>query len=154
MHLCILRSCRQVYREASQVMWGSNIFSFSDAASFEYFMDSRTADQKTSMRKLRLIMDNYLFWQSALSTERVGSLQGLHELWLSFNHRLSAEELGEYGMLSLRQVFATCSYVEVFKELALLPLVRVEVVLVSKDLRPLWSGNESLQQAWTKRDRL
>lgn len=57
MHLPILRVCRQMYTETSQVLWETNIFSFNDVASSKHFMSSRTAHQKRSIRRLRLVMD-------------------------------------------------------------------------------------------------
>lgn len=72
MHLPILRVCRQMYTEASQVLWETKIFSFNDVASFKHFMSSRTAHQKRSIRRLRLVMDWSLLkaadsWNNALS---------------------------------------------------------------------------------------
>ena len=57
MHLSILRSCRQVYFEASQVLWATNLFSLHDSLSMECFLENRTPIQLGMMTKIRLRFD-------------------------------------------------------------------------------------------------
>lgn len=139
MHLCILRTCRQVYTEATQVLWETNIFSFNDVNSYHRFMDSRNASQMGSIRKLRLAMDwtlnEGIDWESILA-QAAGSLLGLRELWLSINHIPGTEDTAYiFGQLSLRQIFAAKGFPIALIGLATLPLNRVEVAFYSRDLR-------------------
>ncbi len=42
MRLGVLRSCRQIYVEANNLLWTTNTFSFADATTFRRFMMTRT----------------------------------------------------------------------------------------------------------------
>ena len=56
MHLTILRVCRQVYAEASQVLWATNTFSIHEPHSLKQFVAERTAIQKGLIRHLRYVL--------------------------------------------------------------------------------------------------
>lgn len=47
MHLTVLQVCRQIYNEANNTLWSTNVFAFDDATvTFKRFMDARTTHQK------------------------------------------------------------------------------------------------------------
>lgn len=52
MRLSVLRSCRQIYVEANNIVWTTNTISFADLTAFKRFMMSRTIDLKRSIRSL------------------------------------------------------------------------------------------------------
>ena len=141
-HLCLLRTCRQVYTEANKVLWETNIFSFNDIHSFNCFMNERNNYQKGLMKKLRLAMKFGLrgpmhtpLWSSALTMQLVRSLQGLRFVWLAINYRQPAklhEECESRGWLD--SVVLRSSYLEGVRKLATLPLAHVKVSVSNKDL--------------------
>ena len=140
MPLPILRVCRQMYTEASQVLWETNIFSFNDVASFQQFMSSRTAHQKRSIRRLRLVMDWILLtaavsWNNALSMSLVDSLRGLRVLWLHINTAMFDKDFENSGIPDLRSS-AAWGFTNGIKKLATLPLTYAQVYVFNKDLRP------------------
>ena len=139
MHLPLLRVCRQMYTEASQVLWETNVFSFNDVASFKHFMSSRTAYQKRSIKNLRLVMDWTLLkaadsWNKALSMSLVKSLQGLRALWLHINAAMFDQDFENPGIPDLR-LSASWGFMNGIKNLATLPLTKARVYLLNKDLR-------------------
>ena len=150
MHLCILRTCRQVYTEATQVLWESNIFSFNDAFSFHRFMDSRDALQIASIRKLRLTISyGWSEWYSIVS-QAPGSLPGLRELWLSINDIPTMGSNREYGQLRILRRFRVLrGFLTTRIDLAM--LVRVEVAFFSKDLHEY--AGPGARSAWNKQER-
>lgn len=52
MHLKILRTYRQMFAEASRILWATNT-SFNDSASFKRFMETRKPFHEQNMRKFR-----------------------------------------------------------------------------------------------------
>ncbi|KAL8777853.1 MAG: hypothetical protein Q9194_002329 [Teloschistes cf. exilis] len=54
MRLTLLRSSRQIYVEAKEVLWTTNTFSFTDPIAFKRFMSTRSVHQKRMLRNLRL----------------------------------------------------------------------------------------------------
>ena len=134
MHLGILRTCRQIYTEANQVLWESNIFSFNDVPSFSRFMGERTNFQKRLIKKLRLVVVFALhgtpLWSDAITMPLIRSLQGLRELWLCINSRFPASLFdNEYKA----RCFET-KYLEGARKLATLPLSRAKVSITNKYL--------------------
>ena len=164
MHLCILRTCRQVYTEATQVLSETNIFSFNDASSYGRFLDSRDAFQLRSIRKLRLVtdwtIDGGQSWYSVLS-EEAGSLLGLRELWLSINYALLTDSYEGFSQRrGLRNSCASVGFPSAFGGLAGLPLNRVEVDFSSLHTsensrdRPEWDKQERQDYAKVLREML
>ena len=119
-HLILLRTCRQIYAEANQILWESNIFSLNDVPSFTRFMNSRSAFQKRLIKKLRLAMDDVTMftWDHAMNISLVRSLQGLRELWLLINHQVELAKCIEFT----QEIF-----LPVIRKLATLPLKQVTV---------------------------
>jgi hypothetical protein len=84
-HLQVLRTCRQVYLEASRVLWNSNTFSFDNPNILKIFMNNRKTAQKQLLRKLHLDMKwNWRFekraWDKALSLTLIRSLKGAEDI--------------------------------------------------------------------------
>ena len=114
-------------------------------------MNSRSAFQIGSIRKLRLVMD-WTFdgasqWYPTVG-EAQGTLLGLRELWLSINHIPTTEfNHGDGSWGPLRGLCAEKGFPIALIPLAMLPLIRVEVAFSSRDLckytgrqsRPAWS---------------
>lgn len=81
-YLQVLRTCRQVYLEASRVLWNTNTFSFNDHITLRMFMDNRKTAQKQLLRKLHLDMrwpsgSEKCDWEKALTLTLIRSLKGL-----------------------------------------------------------------------------
>ena len=134
MHLGILRTCRQIYTEANQVLWESNIFSFNDVPSFTRFMRERTNFQKRLIKKLRLVVVFALhgtpLWSDAITMPLIRSLQGLRELWLCINARFPAS----YFDKDYKARCFETKYLEGARKLATLPLTRAKVLITNKYL--------------------
>lgn len=74
--LGIIGCCRQLYEEASQILWSTNTFSFYDTITLRRFMEDRKLFQKRLVKRLRLMM-NWAFelhraWNSALNIKEFG----------------------------------------------------------------------------------
>lgn len=133
MHLVLLRTCRQVYAEANQVLWETNIFSFNDAPSFTRYMGSRSAFQKRSIKKLRLAIDwngDVSQWNSIFNMSLVRSLQCLRELWLFINHFVHRADYITFKVDSPFMEFTEGSNLPGIRKLATLPLKKVNVCVV------------------------
>ena len=94
--LGVLRSCRQIYVEANNILWTTNTFSFADATTLKRFMMTRTINQKHSIKSIRLQMAFEIYewekeWNTALSMPLVRSLSGLRCLRLSIEYEMKAK---------------------------------------------------------------
>lgn len=152
MHLGILRTCRQIYTEANQVLWESNIFSFNDVPSFSRFMGERNNFQKRLIKKLRLVVVFSLqgtpLWSDAITMPLIRSLQGLRELWMCINARLPASYFDEEYKARCFQT----KYLEGARKLATLPLTRAKVSISNRYLGNYdahWESMGSYKQ-WSK----
>ena len=161
LQLYLLRTCRQIYTEVNQVMWGTNIFSFNDVHSFRCFMKARNNYQKRLIKKLRLAMNfgprSTHDWNSALSMSLVTSLQGLRLIWLAINYRKSATEFekSEQQLGPTRSANLQMTYLEGIRRLATLPLSQVKVSVTAiylGDLGPLDCTMPGERQ-WTQQQR-
>lgn len=80
----LLRSCRQIYCEATEVLWSTNTFSFRSCYDLKMFMDDRTSIQKTRIKSLRLDMDFHNgppdAWNAGVPMPIIRSLVGLRNL--------------------------------------------------------------------------
>ena len=98
--LTVLGTSRQLYEEATFLLWTTNIFSFDDHESFQCFLWSLTPAQKTKLKSLHISTDigdqaksrneytpNFHNWGYALTTANVKSLHGLRNLYLCFEQR-------------------------------------------------------------------
>ena len=155
MHLPLLRVCRQMYTEASQVLWESNIFSFNDVASLKQFMNTKSGHHKRSIRSLRLAMDWTLTkaadsWNRALSMPLVKALQGLRVLWLHINTGMFRCDFEDSGMPNL-WTSSSLGYTKGIEKLAKLPITKAEVYIFNKTLDPSDSNLLAYNvQLWTK----
>lgn len=117
--LRVLRTCRQLYDECNQVLWTTNRFAFQYADSFWMFVDARTAAQKSRMRKVQIQMDDYVQasadWHTILAPDLIQSLQGLKDLYFTFNW--PADE-NFSPMILEEQVDQTLAYVASGNQLA------------------------------------
>ena len=147
MRLSILRSCRQIYVEANNILWTANTFSFADGTAFRRFMMTRTVYQKRLIKSLRLQMDWVLYgeleWNKALTMALVPSLSALRHLRLKIEHKMSVE-IHEYAK-NHNGLYNTV-YTEGLKRLSTLPLNEVEIVVET----PKYFSEDHL---WTKEDR-
>ena len=151
MHLTALRVCRQIYNEASRVLWSTNTFSFHDEASLGHFMGTRTTCQKRSLQQLRLQIDSVAreetAWSRVLNMKLISSLRGLRSLRLQMNHILDTENYqwmkarGFDNMIQLRLGFV--------QNMKVLPLNEVEVFVC--DDTELWPVKEAV--LWDAEDR-
>ena len=130
MDLRVLRSCRQTYVEANQLLWTTNTFSFSDAMTFERFMMTRTINQKRSIRSLRLHMEwesnEFEEWKKVLNMRLVQSLYTLRRLRLRIVRKIDTTGY-EYAKSTNILYGAACR--GGLKKISTLPLTEVEVVV-------------------------
>lgn len=150
--LRILRTCRQMYKEANQILWSTNTFSFSDSTTFKRFVGTRSLIQKRTLKKLRFHMDwdmdGHEGWNSALNLAVIRSLQGLRQLRLRIDYELASED---YDHLKNRFIGPYCtSYIEGLKKVAILPLTRVEIVVRNPAYTEYNDGSEN---TWSKAER-
>ena len=160
-HLSLLRTCQQIYTEFNQVLWETNIFSFSDITSFIQFMGSRSTFQKSSIRKLRLAMNwDYNMggveaWNSALSQPLIRSLEGLRELWLHIHYCIYEKDYQRHKKNGQLIALTQGAYLGGIRRLATLPLTRAHVDVVFQNSRDLhflgYSG--VLHPPWTEDNR-
>ena len=142
-----LRVCRQIYDEASYVLWTTNTFSFNDAAmTFYHFMSERATYQKELLKSLRLQMDwvweEDKSWNIALDMELLQSLTGLRSLRLQINHSVPT------GYHQLAKAWGNQlnpferGHLELVHRMAIWPLLNVEVFVGDRseprDLDAIW----------------
>ena len=136
--LTALRVCRQVYNEATIVLYSTNIFSFDDEGkSFDRFMRARTTRQKQLLRKLRLDMglEQWSSWSPLLDMPLIRSLTGLRILRLQIDHRMKAlcySELRSQRGEENRSFFHSKELGGFVYRMATLPLTEVEVFVCSR----------------------
>ena len=145
MRLSVLRSCRQIYVEANNILWTTNTFSFADGTTLKRFMMTRTINQKRAIKSLRLQMEWVSYdreWNQALNMALVRSLSGLRRLRLHIEYKMN---LKVYEVVKKCDLYATTFFAGL-KKLSTLPLTEVEI-----DVRnPLFMLGDDL---WTKLDR-
>ena len=144
MRLSVLRSCRQIYVEANNILWTSNTFSFADSVTFRRFMMTRNIHQKRLIESLRLQMEWVdKQWNKSLNMALVRSLSGLRRLRLNIEHKLL---FGSYeSEKSLNLPYPTLHF-DGLKKLSTLLLTEVEIVVET----PVIGSEDHL---WTKEDR-
>lgn len=146
MRLTIMRSSRQIYVEANQVLWTTNTFSFTDPMAFKRFMSTRNVHQKRMLRNLRLefewsLPDSSKAWNSALIMPIVRSLSGLRNLRLFMSY-----DMGEALYTSVSNAYGWpvgSTLCEGLEKLSILPLQSVETAMIS----PKWSSTVG---GWTE----
>ena len=88
MHLTLLRVCRHIYREANNILWTTNTYSFNMGSALHKFVKTRTIDQKSLFRNLRLeiywdVPTKSMDWLEYLGIIAFRSLVGLRKLRLN-----------------------------------------------------------------------
>ena len=146
MRLSVLRSCRQIYVEANNILWTSNTFSFADPTTFGRFMTTRTINQRRLIRSLRLQVEwafNYR-WKRCLSIALMRSLSALRCLRLNIEYKLmfadNYESAKSHNVLYITDCFTG------LKRFSALPLTEVEIFVENPKYEPEDHG-------WTKVDR-
>ncbi|KAL8725042.1 MAG: hypothetical protein Q9181_006564 [Wetmoreana brouardii] len=96
MRLTVLRSCRQVYGEANQILWATNTFSFQHPMAFKRFLIARKVHQKRLIQKLRFELDwefrkNVRRWDNSLTVPVIHSLSGLRTLRLQIEYKMKSK---------------------------------------------------------------
>lgn len=149
MRLSVLRSCRQIYVEANQILWSTNTFSFDEATAFKRFMMTRNVPQKRLIRCLRLHMRfNFHWtiseWNKSLNMSLLQSLSGLRQLRL---HIVRWEDPVLHGSAQGNDLPYPTVPCEGLKRISTLPLTEVEVAVKN----PQSALNPALETApWTK----
>ena len=144
MRLSVLRSCRQIYVEANNILWTSNTFSFADSLTFKRFMMTRSIHQKRLIESLRLQMEWVDYqWNKSLNMALVRSLSGLRRLRLNIEQRLL---FGSYEWAKGHNLLYITTHFDGLKKLSTLPLTEVEIVVETPHI-----GSED--HLWTKADR-
>lgn len=149
--LQILRSCRQMYIEANQILWSSNSFSFNESIASKCFMGTRTVIQKRALKRLRLEMEWHLGghkeWDSALSIAVIRSLHGLQHLRLNIGCSMRSKD---YDNIKKRftGLYGTI-FVGGLEKIATLPLTSVEI-FVKNTAHIFEDGGENL---WSEAER-
>lgn len=152
--LRILRTCRQMYTEANQILWSTNTFSFSDPATFKHFVGTRSLMQKRTLKKLRLEMDwdmaEHRDWNSVLNIAVVRSLQGLRQLRLQIDYALESKGF-EYQKSTFSNSSPYClTHVICLKKVAILLLTHVEIVVKTSAYA---ESNDRYEKLWSKAER-
>ena len=131
MHLPLLRVCRQMYNEASQVLWTMNTFSFNSAITCQRFLDGRRISQTAALRSLHLVVDidiSSTQWYEALCNSWIPSMKGLVDLGLFVKDVLEVEDYKKAKSRGGEYVLDT--YFGIWVPLSQLPqLQRVDVCM-------------------------
>ena len=146
LHLSIMRTSRQIYKEAYYVLWTTNTFSFQDHGTCAHFFHTITPAQGHQLRALFLHLKlrewfDFHEWNSSLPMKVVNELQGIQTLKIYIDD--NCLESIEYAR-KLHTAFTAETEMEeqglhLFRYC---PLRKVSVVLVHNVL-PFWV---SLQQ--------
>ena len=87
LNLEVLHTCRQLYDEASTVLWNANTFSFEDWGDFRAFISPRNVPPRTKLSKLHI--DTHWHrkelesWSRLLNPYRLKKIPGVHTLHLT-----------------------------------------------------------------------
>ncbi|KAL6713305.1 hypothetical protein ACLMJK_008770 [Lecanora helva] len=95
--LSVLRTCRRLHMDGTDVLWRTNTFSFEDPLSFEKFMISLTAMQKNAITTLhiRIIWAVHTFGWKRVATARLWrKLRSLRIVHLDFFQNLGNSSTG------------------------------------------------------------
>ena len=132
-YLQVLRSCRQIYLEASRTLWTTNTFSFSDPDVLKRFMNDRKVTQKQLLKKLHLDIrwlsrGQKRAWERALTLTLVRSLKSLRKVDLYIEQGILNRNL----QIDSNPMFGSPDYLndEFFVELMKLKILPLENVTV------------------------
>ena len=175
--LSVIRVCRQIYTEASQVLWATNTFSFNDAWAFRVFVEGDRHVQglqpwqKRAWKKIRLdiVVDyNDYDWEYVLQPKILKKLAGLRCLLLRIEHQMTADayataknpsstvKVADFRRPPLQcKPLSSFSYSVGLKRLSILPWTDVEVVVrdhkMVKEVCAVSGGDRSVN--WTTHDK-
>ena len=122
LQLALLRTCRQIYVEANEVLWGTNTFSFGGTRLLRDFIAQRNAMQKQMLRKIFVKWDNSCLVVK-LPMATINALSGIRVLHLSM----------ETTFISIHEENSTYRNQYINSVLALRLLAPLEVVTVTFD---------------------
>ncbi|CAD6582110.1 MAG: hypothetical protein ASARMPREDX12_000758 [Alectoria sarmentosa] len=147
MRLSVLRSCRQIYVEANQILWTTNTFSFADGTALRRFMMTLTINQRRLIKSLRLQMEWDMYmdkeWNNALNMALVRSLSGLRRLRLRIDQHMDARI---YECAKSNKNIYTSIFCKGLQKISTLPLTEAEVIVKNPQYWPE-------DGVWTKADR-
>lgn len=131
-YLQVLRTCRQVYLEASRVLWNTNTFSFDNPNVLKMFMSNRKTAQKQLLRKLHLDMSwSWRFekraWEKTLTLTLIRSLKGLRTFHLYIEQCLLNRDANWEGKPGWETDLLSDTYFEDVMKFKILPLETVTV---------------------------
>jgi hypothetical protein len=131
-YLQLLRTCRQIYLEASRVLWTTNTFSFSSPGALKMFMNDRKTAQKQLLKNLHLDMawhwnNQKHNWEKALTMTLVRSLKGLKTFHLYIEQCLLNRDFTFADKPDWETDVLSDSYFAEIMKLKMLPLETVTV---------------------------
>lgn len=112
--LRVLETCRQIYQEATLMLWSVPIFSFRDGRSFNAFKPKFSRTERSMIKKLYIRIESlksYMRWVEALRKPyRCPAFPGLRELHLDIRLPfkslcLEDKDMKNYEDLSLEEIF-------------------------------------------------
>ena len=136
-YLQVLRTCRQIYLEASRILWTTNTFSFSNPNVMKMFMNDRKTAQKQLLKKMHLDMTWHWNhqkrgWEKGLTLTLVRSLKGLKTFHLDIEQCLLNRDDSRWdGTPDWKTEVLSDSYFEEITKLRILPLETVTVNIIN-----------------------
>ncbi|MCJ1382021.1 hypothetical protein MMC17_005133 [Xylographa soralifera] len=135
LQLALLRTCRQIYVEANEVLWGTNTFSFGETRLLRDFVAQRNATQKQLWKKIHVKWSTGSApWFVPLPMDTIKALSGVRVVHLT----LVASFARSCAVKWTQDEWARDAYVGQILVLRILPLEVVTVTFDSKvaDLPP------------------
>ncbi|CAF9928519.1 MAG: hypothetical protein HETSPECPRED_006870 [Heterodermia speciosa] len=157
MHLKLLRACRQIYAEASPILWNTNTFSFRTAGSCLAFFQGCRKEQKAALRSLHLVVDidqGSKSWNLALREPLIRDLKGLLNLRLIIKSSIRVEY---YRKVKSRGLHLLKTPYEGLVRLSQLPQLSVDVCMATNFCSAMsesWLESEKEDYAKSLKDRL
>ena len=97
LQLGILQTCRQLYEEASTVLWTTNTFSFEDWSCFKAFINPRKVPPRTQLSKLHFDTHDddppRLPWASLQNNYFQKRIPGVHTIHVTVSYKGQSEVL-------------------------------------------------------------
>jgi hypothetical protein len=154
-YLQVLRTCRQIYLEASRVLWATNTFSFNRPETLKAFMNDRKTAQKQLLKNLHLDMKWHMkqdkrAWEKALTLTLVRSLKGLRAVHLRIGQCVLDENSCFHRNPTGGEDLLNTSPFEEIMKFKILPLETVTVNLVNGPFTRR-DGNGDLQWPLARR---
>ena len=97
LHLGLLQTCKQLYEEASTVLWTTNTFSFEDWECFRAFISPRNVPPRTQLSKLHFDTHDdqevQMAWSSLHNTFLQKKIPGVHTIHITINYKGQSDPL-------------------------------------------------------------